>query len=1043
MQNMPQESGENNFLALLNFIVDPTVVVDEKGQILLVNDAFEDITGLNKTVVGKVFLDVDILTAESKAKMLENLKKRMQGLPVKPYEISFTDKNGETRDVEVKAKKISYTGQPADLVVFREITQRKRNEKRLKEYSEKMEALVEEKVAVIRDSEEKFRAMSTCAKDAIVVVDSEGEIVYWNPAAEKIFGYSQEEAVGKNVMKLLVPSRHQSFQQKFIELVQSSQLIQGEIFEFTALRKDGIEFPAELSAALMKFKNKSCLLGIVRDVSERKKSEEALRLSEAKYRELINGMNDTAWVIGLDANFIDVNDAAVKVLGYSREELLSMGPADIDNSLTKEQIRDLIRSMPADQIQVFETAHTTKDGKTIPVEISSSLVTYQGKQAILSIARDITERKYLEFSLRTSEEMFRAISTSAMDAIILLDDTGKITYWNPAAERIFGYTKEEVAGKKLDEVIIPKQYQGFHSKSAIQAFESGQIHKASIETKALRKNGTKVPIELSVAVLKIKDKKHLLGIIRDISERKKMEMTVREAEKRYRMLFNQAPLGILLIDYETARAVEFNEEAHRQLGYSSEEFAKLTVSDYEVIETPEETRARMKKVLREGRDEFETKHRTKTGEIRDVINTVQVIELADKKFFYLITRDITEQKKMENELKLERDKLEAVTENIGAGLTIISKDYRILWANSFLKQFNHDCKGKICYSTYNKLDRICPDCGVRKVFEHGVSFDRQEYYFKDPKGNPLWAELIVTPIKDKDGNIIAALELTVDITEKKLLQNKLKEYSQKLEQLVAKRTEELEQTQAKLVKAEKLAAIGELAGMIGHDLRNPLTGIKGATYYLKTKHGTQMGTTGQEMLKTIDKAIEHSNKIINDLLEYSSKLSLELTKTTPKLLLKNALAFIEVPERIQIIDAAKNKPKIKADIGNISKVFVNIINNAIDAMPKTGTLTITSKTAKDNVKIAFKDTGIGMTKETLSKLKLGFPLFTTKAKGMGFGLPICKRIVEAHGGKISLKSTLGKGTTITITIPINLQPMSEGEEKWIFSESVLRTMTTT
>jgi signal transduction histidine kinase len=194
------------------------------------------------------------------------------------------------------------------------------------------------------------------------------------------------------------------------------------------------------------------------------------------------------------------------------------------------------------------------------------------------------------------------------------------------------------------------------------------------------------------------------------------------------------------------------------------------------------------------------------------------------------------------------------------------------------------------------------------------------------------------------------------------------------------------------------------------------------------------------MLETIDKAIEHSNKIINDLLAYSSKLSLELSETTPKLLLKNALALIEVPERIQIIDAAKGKPKIKVDIENMRKVFVNLITNAIDAMPRTGTLTITSKAAEGNVKFVFKDTGAGMTEETLSKLKLGFPLFTTKAKGMGFGLPICKRIVEAHGGKISLKSTLGKGTAVTVIIPVNPKPVKEGEEKWIFNESALQAM---
>jgi PAS domain S-box-containing protein len=673
MQNKSRENSENNFIGLLNFIADPAVIVDAKGRILLVNNALEDITGLNaKEVIGKIFLEVGILTAESKAILLENLKKRMQCLPIQPYEITFSGKDGEIRYFEVKAKKISYNRQPADLVIFRDITRRKKNLAKLKEYAEKMEALVNEKVKEIkenaqklRESEEKYRTQFEEALDAIVVADAEtGIIIDCNRAASELVGREKSELIGKH-QRILHPPEEiiGDFSRTFKQHLKEKE---GQILETQVITKKGEIKDVAIKANIFEFQGKKMLQGVFRDITEQKKAEMALRLSEEKYRELINGMNDTAWVIDFDAKFIDVNDTAVKVLGYSREELLSMGPSNIDSSLSKEQIKDLVKRMPADQIQVFETSHTTKDGKKIPVEISSSLVTYQGKKAVLSIARNITERK--------------------------------------------------------------------------------------------------------------------------------------KAEK------------------------------------------------------------------------------------------------------------------------------------------------------------------------------------------------------------------------------------------------KLEEYSQNLEKLVAKRTKELEQTQAKLLKAEKLAVIGELAGMVGHDLRNPLTGIKGAAYYLKTKYAAEIDDTGKEMLETIDKAIEHSNKIINDLLAYSSKLSLELSETTPKLLLKNALALIEVPERIRIIDNTKGKPKIKADIENMRKVFINLIANAIDAMPGAGTLTITSKAAKSNVKIIFKDTGTGMTEETLSKLKLGFPLFTTKAKGMGFGLPICKRIVEAHGGKISLKSTFGKGTAVTMTIPVNPKPVKKGEEKWIFKASALQAL---
>jgi signal transduction histidine kinase len=308
--------------------------------------------------------------------------------------------------------------------------------------------------------------------------------------------------------------------------------------------------------------------------------------------------------------------------------------------------------------------------------------------------------------------------------------------------------------------------------------------------------------------------------------------------------------------------------------------------------------------------------------------------------------------------------------------------------------------------------------GAKKIFENGASVDTHEYSMKDKQGNPVWVELVVTPIKDTRGNIIAALELAVNVTERKLLQNKLAEYSQKLEKLVTKRTKQLKQTRARLVKTERLAAIGELAAMVGHDLRNPLTGIMGAAYYLKTKHCTELGAKGQEMLKSVENAINYSNKIVNDLLEYSRDPMLDLGETTPRKLLKNVFSLFEVPDSIQIVDATKNRPTVNVDTEKMRRVFVNIIKNAFDAMPEGGTLTVKSREVKGKLEISFTDTGTGMSKETLSKLKRSVPLFTTKAKGMGFGFPICKRIVEAHGGNIVVKSKIGKGTTVIVTVPV-------------------------
>jgi len=239
--------------------------------------------------------------------------------------------------------------------------------------------------------------------------------------------------------------------------------------------------------------------------------------------------------------------------------------------------------------------------------------------------------------------------------------------------------------------------------------------------------------------------------------------------------------------------------------------------------------------------------------------------------------------------------------------------------------------------------------------------------------------------------------------------------SLRLEKQLDITNEELKRTQEKLLKTERLAAIGELAGMIGHDLRTPLQGITGATYYLKIRTSPKLNETEREMIETIETCIQRSNKIINDLLEYSREIYLDYEVTTPKVLLSDTLRQLELPKRINLINETKNEPDLRIDKGKIERVFVNIIRNAFEAMPETGTLTISSKAKDDKVVFTFKDTGVGITKEALSKLWT--PLYTTKATGMGFGLAICKRIIEAHNGEIRVESEPGMGATFTVTFP--------------------------
>jgi signal transduction histidine kinase len=190
-----------------------------------------------------------------------------------------------------------------------------------------------------------------------------------------------------------------------------------------------------------------------------------------------------------------------------------------------------------------------------------------------------------------------------------------------------------------------------------------------------------------------------------------------------------------------------------------------------------------------------------------------------------------------------------------------------------------------------------------------------------------------------------------------------------------------------------------------------------------------MDNKEREMFGTIERCIAYSNKIVNDLIEYSKEINLDIAETNPQSLIEDTLHQIEIPVSVEIANQTQPQPTLVIDKDKIESVFKNLIKNAFDAMPDGGKLTIKSENVGDTVVFSFEDTGTGMTMETLSKLWT--PLFTTKARGMGFGLSICKRIIEAHEGKITVESTIGEGAVFTVTFPIKAKSIENGQIRYL------------
>ena len=262
-----------------------------------------------------------------------------------------------------------------------------------------------------------------------------------------------------------------------------------------------------------------------------------------------------------------------------------------------------------------------------------------------------------------------------------------------------------------------------------------------------------------------------------------------------------------------------------------------------------------------------------------------------------------------------------------------------------------------------------------------------------------------------------------DITERKRAEEALKEYSERLEEMVDERTKELRDAQQQLLRAERLAAIGQLGASIGHELRNPLGIIKNSAYYLNMKLG-HADEKVKKHLGIIEKEITRSNKIITDLMDFARVRSPTLRETDANLLVREAISRSKVPEDVEVITRlTRGLSPLMADPGQIEQVFINMISNATQAMTSAnstetrdgGSLEISTRAEDGFIVTEFKDNGCGISEENLAKIFE--PLFTTKTKGIGLGLAVCKAIVEAHEGRIKVESKLGQGTTFTVKLP--------------------------
>jgi PAS domain S-box-containing protein len=519
----------------------------------------------------------------------------------------------------------------------------------------------QESAEKLHQSEERFRQLVEGAKDyAIVMLNPAGNVVSWNTGAQLINGYEEAEILGQNLSIFYTGSESgQAAHQEHLNIARTEGRFETDGWR---LRKSGEVFWAnvvitrlnDLSGALSGFSK------VTRDITERKKSETQLLESEARTRAILAAAVDAILTIDEFGSIESLNHATEKMFGYAAQELIGQNVRMLMPAPYRQEHDGYLNNhMLTGQKKIIgigrEVVGLRKNGHTFPMDLAVSKVESGGRRVFTGIVRDISERKASESQLRESEARTRAILAAAVDAIITIDEFGKIESLNSATEKLFGYTAEQMVGQNV-KMLMPSPYRNEHDGYLSNHMRTGEKKIIGIgrEVTGRRQNGETFPMELAVSTVETGGRKVFTGIVRDITERKRSESQLIESEARTRAILAAAVDAIIIID-ASGTIESMNTATEKLFGYTADEMLGNNVR----MLMPAPYRAEhdgylhnyigtgQKKIIGIGR---EVTGLRKNGDTFPMDLAVSEVAMGGRQLFTGIVRDITERKKSEVEL---------------------------------------------------------------------------------------------------------------------------------------------------------------------------------------------------------------------------------------------------------------------------------------------------------------------------------------------------------------------------------------------------------
>ncbi|MFZ5643109.1 MAG: PAS domain S-box protein [Bacillota bacterium] len=722
--------------------------------------------------------------------------------------------------------------------------------------------------------------------------------------------------------------------------------------------------------------------------------EESQKESKGHYEVLLKALPVGLCQVYEDGFCFYANEQACRIMGLGLERILGFEWLNAIHPDDREKVQmEWLGCVEKRNFFKMEYRYVHPDGETIWV--IGQAVPYLSKKGELKwyvgTFSDITGIKKIEEILRLSEERFStAFNANPNPMFISTLKDGIFIDVNERFEKVSGCSREEIIGRTYLEMNFWGDFND-RSKAIMLLNERGYFH--DLEVQGRLSSGELREGLLSAVACKIGTELCMIGSFNDITERKLAEKLLKESNKKYRYLVENAAAGIYEIDMNKLKFTSVNDVMCEISGYTKDELLLMSPFDILAEESKVDYSERIKMISRGEKvpENAEYKIIGKNGlELWVLISSRLIFEYGIPVRALVVVHDITARKNMEEELRRNEHFLEHIFESIQDRLSVIDKEFNIIRVNKIVEQMYKGylpLEGKKCFSVYHGRDATCEECPGLTTLKTGKS-THAVIQDRDSKGNTTgWQDHYCYPLIDKStGEVNGAIVYARDISDKI-------------------------RTEKEMARLERLNLVGEMAASIGHEIRNPMTAVRG---FLQMLMGKTECTLYRSYFDLMIEELDRANSIITEFLSLAKNKPMELKQTNLNSVINAILPLMEaiaINKKAKIDLDLEEIPNLPVNEKDIRQLIHNLVSNGLEAMPPGRKLTIKTYVEGEYVVLSVEDQGTGINPDLIDKI--GTPFFTTKDNGTGLGLAVCYGIADRHNAGIRFE-TNSEGTVFFV-----------------------------